>query len=116
MQRLRDVLGREDLVHLRVILGEHEDPTFSETRRRHRVNQIAMDDTYVAEQARGPFETLSQDDRESLLSDVVWQLTCFVEGSITKGAGDKGILLDYGFKLVRLVQDGKPTFCVVKHD
>jgi hypothetical protein len=116
MQRLRDVLGPADLAHLRTILGEREDPTFSETRRRHRVNQIAMDDTYIADQARGPLETLPQDERERLLSDVVWQLTCFVEGSITKGTGTQGILLDYGFKLMRLVQEGKPTFCVVKHD
>jgi hypothetical protein len=116
MRRLQDVLNPADLSHLRTILGEREDPTHSATKRRFRVNQITTDDTYIADQARGPLEALLQDERERLLSDVVWQLTCFVEGSITKGAGDQGIPLEYGFKLVKLQQDGKPTFCVVKHD
>jgi len=80
------------------------------------VNQITMDDTSIADQATGPFEDLSQSDRERLLSDVVWQLTCFVEGSITKARGLKGIPLECGFKLVRLEQEGRPVFCVVKHD
>jgi hypothetical protein len=116
MQRLQDVLTPEDLRHLRAILGQREDPTFSETKRRFRVNQIATDDTFVADQARGPIQALSQDERERLLSDIVWQVTCFVEGSITKGAGDKGIPLESGFKLVRLTPGARPTFCVVKHD
>ena len=116
MQRLQDVLTPLDLRHLRAILGQGEDPTSRETKRRSRVNQIATDDTYVADQAWRPLQALGQDERERLLSDVVWQVTCFVEGSITKGAGEKGIPLEYGFKLVRLVQGGKPTFCVVKHD
>ena len=116
MQRLQDVLTPADLVHLRTILGEREDPTHSGTKRRFRVNQITADDTFIADQARDPLAGLSQDERERLLSDIIWQLTCFVEGSITKARGLKGIPLEYGFKLVRLVQDGKPVFCVVKHD
>jgi len=59
---------------------------------------------------------LTQNERERLLSDIVWQLTCFVEGSITKARGLKGIPLEYGFKLLRLEQEGKQQFCVVKHD
>jgi hypothetical protein len=114
MQRLQDVLNPSDLVHLRTILGEREDPTHSATRRRFRVNQITTDDTYVADQAQEPIRALSQDERERLLSDLVWQLTCFVEGSITKARGQKGILLEYGFTMVRIEQDGKPAFCVVK--
>jgi hypothetical protein len=116
MQRLQDVLNPLDLVHLRTILGEREDPTHSGTKRRFRVNQITTDETYIADQAQEPIRVLSQDERERLLSDVVWQLTCFVEGSITKARGSKGIPLEYGFKLVRLEQDGKPLFCVVKRD
>ena len=116
MQRLQTVLNPPDLVHLRTILGEREDPTHSGTKRRHRVNQITADDTYISDQAQEPLRALSQDDRERLLSDVIWQLTCFVEGSITKARGLKGIPLEYGFKMVRIEQDGKPIFCVVKHD
>ena len=116
MQRLQDVLGPPDLVHLRTILGEREDPTHSGTKRHFRVNQITTDDTYIADQAQEPVRALSQDQRERLLSDLVWQLTCFVEGSITKARGVKGIPLEYGFRLVRIERDGKPQFCLVKHE
>lgn len=116
MQLLHAVLTPPDLAHLRTILGEREDPTHSGTKRRFRVNQITIDDTYVADQAREPLLALGQDERERLLSDVVWQLTCFVEGSVTKARGTRGIPLEYGFKLVRLEKDGKPMFCVVKKD
>jgi len=116
MQRLQDVLTPPDLVHLRTILGEREDPTHSGTKRRFRVNQITADDTFIADQAREPLGELGQDERERLLSDIIWQLTCFVEGSITKARGLKGIPLEYGFKLLRLEREGKPVFCVVKHD
>jgi len=116
MQRLQDVLSPPDLVHLRTILGEREDPTHSGTKRRFRVNQITTDDTYIADQAQEPLRTLAQDERERLLSDLVWQLTCFVEGSITRARGSKGIPLESGFKLVRIEQEGKPLFCLVKRD
>ncbi|MBV8879038.1 MAG: hypothetical protein JO332_03635 [Planctomycetaceae bacterium] len=116
MHRLQDVLTPSDLAHLRTILGEREDPTHSGTKRRFRVNQITTDDTFIALQARDPFQALSPDERERLLSDIVWQLTCYVEGSITQSRGTKGIPLEHGFKLVRLEQEGKLTFCVVKHD
>lgn len=116
MQQLRDVLNPSDLVHWRAILGEREDPTHSETKRRFRVNQIASDDTAISNQALEPFRALDQGDRERLLSDIVWQVTCFVEGSITKAKGLKGIPLEHGFKLVRLEQNGRTVFCVVKHD
>lgn len=113
MRRFRETLGEKDLVHLRRILGAEEDPTFSETRRRLRVNQITMDDVFLADQALAPFQALSQDDRERLISDVVWHVTCYVEGSITRSPG-KGAGLEFGFRLTELVQDGRPVFCVAK--
>ena len=114
MRHLRDVLNPPDLAHFRLILGEREDPTHSGTKRRFRVNQIASDDTYVAEQAIAPFQALQQDERERLLSDIVWQVTCFVEGSITKGKSSKGVPLEHGFTLVKVRKDDHPIFCVSK--
>lgn len=114
MQRLQTILNPTDLVHLRTILGERQDPTHSETGRRLRVNSIAMDDTYIAEQARPAVLALSQFDRERLLSDIVWQVTCIVEGSITKGKSGRGIPLEYGFELVKLIENDRPIYCVAK--
>lgn len=115
MRRLRDLLTGPDLAHLRRILGEQQDPTLAETKRRFRVNQIASDDTYIAEQAAGPFLALSQDDRERLISEVIWRVTCHVEGSITKSSG-KGVALESGFRLTRIKEGARSVFCVVKKD
>lgn len=113
MRLFRDALNERDRLHLRKVLGHEEDPTFSETRRRYKVNQLTMDDTFMADQALQPFQELPQEDREQLISDLVWRLTCHVEGSITKARG-RGIKLEYGFRLHLMVQDGRPIFCVVK--
>jgi hypothetical protein len=115
MHRFRDALNGPDLAHLREILGERQDPTFNETRRRSRVNQIATDATFLADDAVAPFQALSQEDRERLISDVVWQVTCYVEGSITRRLG-KRIPLELDFRLVELERDGKTLFCVEKRN
>src|SRR5258706_9247990 len=115
MQRLREALTGPDLSHLRRILGEQQDPTLAATKRRFRVNQIASDDTYLADQALAPFQVLSQDDRERLISDIIWRVTCYVEGSITKSAG-KGVALECGFRLTRIHEGARQVFCVVKTD
>jgi hypothetical protein len=114
MQRLRDALNARDLVHFHRILGEREDPTFNETTRRSRVNHIANDDTFLDDQTLLLFQALPQDDRERLISDVVWQVTCHVEGSITSSPGAKGTPLEFGFRLLKQIQVGRPVFCVVK--
>ena len=113
MHRFRDPLTEKDLAHLHRILGEQQDPTFSETKRRLRVNQITMDDCFMADQAVAPFRALSQDDRERLISDIVWHVTCHVEGSTTRASG-KGKKLEFGFRMVLIIQDGRPVFCVVR--
>jgi hypothetical protein len=114
MLRLRDSFNARDLVHFHRILGEREDPTFNETTRRSRVNHIANDDMYLEDDAQEPFQALAQGDRERLISDLVWQVTCHVEGSITNSPGGKGAPLEFGFRLKKLEQDGRPVFCVVK--
>jgi hypothetical protein len=113
MHRFRDALNERDLAHLRRVLGEQEDPTFSETRRRFRVNQLTMDDTYVDDGALAPLQALPQADRERLISDVVWRLTCHVEGSTTRGKS-KGHKLEGGFRMMLMVKEGRPIFSITK--
>jgi hypothetical protein len=114
MRRLRDVLNPRDLEHLRAILGATETtPNPDETQRRSRVKQISTDETYISEQSVDAFASLSQDDRERLLSEIVWRLTCHVEGSITRSPG-KGIPLESGFRMRLAVQDGRAMFVVKK--
>jgi hypothetical protein len=116
MQRLRDSLNALDLAHFHRILGAREDPTFNETTRRSRVHHIANDDTFLADETLKEFQALPQGDRERLISDVVWQLTCHVEGSITNPPGGKGTPLEFGFRLQKIDQNARPVFRVVKKD
>jgi hypothetical protein len=114
MRRLRDVLNPQDFEHLSRILGAKEaerDP--DETQRRSRVKQISTDETYISQQSIEAFKALSQDDRERLLSEIVWRLTCHVEGSITRSPG-KGVPLESGFRMRLAVQDGRVMFVLKK--
>ena len=114
MRRLRDALQGTDLTHFRLILGMAGNPDPTQTRRRSTVSRLAMQSTFISDQALAPFQALSQEDRERLLSDVVWQVTCSVEGSITKAPPGKKLQLGHGFHLVEATQDGKTVFCVKK--
>ena len=111
MRRIVEALQGTDLTHFKLILGMAGvvDPT--ETRRRTTVSRILMESTFISDKALSPFQALNREDRERLLSDVVWQVTCHVEGSITKSPGKK-VNLDHGFRLVEATQDGKTVFCV----
>jgi len=115
MHRFRDLLNEQDLVHLRRVLGEQQDPTFSETKRRMRVNEMSTDDLYVDDRALAPLRALSQEDRERLISEVVWRLTCQVEGSTTR-AKPNGHKLDGGFRMMLMVKQGRAIFTITKPD
>ena len=102
-----------ELAHFKLILGMAGNPDPTETRRRSTVSRLAMESTFISDKALAPFRALSQPERERLLSDVVWQVTCYVEGSTTKSPGQK-VSLDHGFHLVESTVDGKTVFCVKK--
>jgi len=114
MRRIRDVLQGTDLTHFRLILGMAGNPDPTETRRRSAVSRLAMESTFISDKALPPFQALAAAERERLLSDVVWQVTCHVEGSITKAPSGKSMKLGHGFHLVEATQDGKTVFCVKK--
>jgi len=113
MRRLRDVLNPQDVAHLRQILGGNEKKNPDETMRRSRVKEISTDNTYISGTSVAELQALSQEDREKLLSEIVWRLTCHVEGSITSAPG-KGVSLEGGFRIRLAVQEGKEIFVVKK--
>jgi hypothetical protein len=114
MLRFRDVLSVDDRRHLRQILGESEEELASGTKRHLRVSHLIGENTYLAEDSLEAFKTLSQSDRERLISDVVWRLTCHVEGSITRQSGLNSFPLECGFRLLPSELESREVFCVVK--
>jgi hypothetical protein len=113
MRLLRDVLNPQDLVHLRQILGGKTERNPDETIRRSRVKAISTDNTYISGTSVEALRALSQEEREQLISEIVWRLTCHVEGSITSAPG-KGVSLEGGFRIRLVIQDGKEIFVVKK--
>jgi hypothetical protein len=114
MRRIVDALKGTDLTHFRMILGMAGNPDPNETRRRSAVSKLAQQSTFISDKALAPFLALTQEERERLLSDVVWQVTCYVEGSTTRAPAGKKVPLDHGFQLVESTLDGQTVFCVKK--
>jgi hypothetical protein len=110
---LRDVLNPQDLVHLRQILGGKVERNPDETMRRSKVKEISTDNTFISGASVVALRALTQEERERLISEIVWRLTCHVEGSITSAPG-KGVSLEGGFRIRLAVQDGKEIFVVKK--
>ncbi len=113
MRRLRDVLNPQDLAHLRQCLGGNEKKNPDETMRRSRVKDISTGNTYISGTSVEALLALTQAEREQLISEIVWRLTCHVEGSITSAPG-KGVALEGGFRIRMAMQDGKEIFVVKK--
>ena len=116
MLPFRDVLNALDQQHLRRILGEKDEGLESGTTRHLRVSRLASGATFLSEDSLQAFQALSQPNRERLISDVIWRLTCYVEGSITRVPGVDSYSLECGFKVVQSEEKGRDIFCVVKKE
>ncbi len=75
---LRDLLGPGDREHVRKIL---------ETRAESTVAAFLRERTFLEEPAAAAFRGLPAADRERMLSELIWRVTCFLEGSQTATAG-----------------------------
>jgi hypothetical protein len=101
----RDALGPDDREHLRRIARGGPDD---------KVADFLLRNTYVATSAREPFRRLSQADRERVISDLAWRVTCLIEGSVTQVEGVKAFELDAGFAAVKSEWKGEEILCLVK--
>lgn len=74
---LRETLGPGDQEHLRSIFDRGATA----------VEAFLRDRTFLEEPAAAAFRGLGAAERERLLSELVWRLACFLEGSQTATAG-----------------------------
>ena len=76
--RFRDALSVQDREHLNRILDGD---------RSSKVVHFVQEATYIDDGALQAFKELAQADRESLISEFVWRITCHLEGSVTNVRG-----------------------------
>jgi hypothetical protein len=51
-------------------------------------------------------------ERERMLSELVWRVTCHLDESVTRVLGVEAVPLGYGFRLLITVQEGREHFLV----
>ncbi len=106
---LSDVLGAPDREHLRRILARGpSSPGTSHSK----AAEFLRDDSYAEENAAESLKALSQADRERVLSDLVWRVTCWLDGSMTSVVGTNTFALGKGFSAVQSEQGGRDIFCL----
>lgn len=105
MVPFRSVLGEDDREHLRRIMlrsmtqgGDAEVLS--------RVGAFVRDRAYLNQESVLAFQALGQAEREQLISDFVWRVTCCLDGSFTRVQDVENYDLSSGFVAVLATHDG----------
>jgi hypothetical protein len=112
MIRLREVLSTQDQDHVRRILNSSISMDRPGLRALSRVNEFMRDDTYISEEAVEPFKGLSQAERERMISELIWRVTCHLDGSITRVLGLHAYPLGRKFSALQTEHDDRDIFCL----
>ncbi len=103
------VLEDGDRRHIRAILGGPGGAG-----EKSKAARFLGESTFVDEEAARDFRALPGPERERLISELVWRITCHVDGSITAVAGVGAFDLAAGFRAVQSERDGREVFCLVR--
>jgi hypothetical protein len=107
MIRLFAALLIQDLEHIGRIVGEGaEEATLSQ------VGRFLRDDTFIDKSSLDAFRALAQNDRERLMSELIWRVTCHLDGSITQLSNIHLFSLGKQFSVVQSASDGRDIFCL----
>jgi len=112
MIRFRDALSPKDREHLRRILNSSISVDKPGLKAVSQVSEFLRDDTYISDAAVEPFKELTQPERERMISELVWRVTCHLDGSITRVLGVHAYPLGKQFSAVQSEQDERDIFCL----
>jgi len=112
MTPLRDVLSPLDRDHVRRILNSSISMDRPTLEMASRVNEFLRDDTYITDEAVKAFQELSQPERERMISELIWRVTCHLDGSITRVLGLHAYPLGKKFSALQTEQDDRDIFCL----
>lgn len=112
MIRFADALSLKDRDHLRKILNASVSTTKPGMKALSSVGEFLRDATYIDDGAMQAFKELTQGERERLISELIWRVTCHLDGSITRVFGVNSYPLGKKFSAVQSEQGGRDIFCL----
>ncbi len=112
MIRLSDALSAKDREHLRKILNASLSTTKLGLKAVSSVGEFLRDDTYIDDASLQAWKELAQTERERLISELIWRVTCHLDGSITRVLGVTTYPLGRDFAAVQSEQEGRDIFCL----
>jgi hypothetical protein len=108
----RDVLNARDLDHIHLILNSSISVDQQGLKTLSKVNEFLRDSTFVADEAVEKFQGQPQGDRERLISELIWRITCHLDRSITRVLGVHAYPLGREFVAVQSEKDDRDIFCL----
>ena len=108
----REVLTPKDQDHIRLILNSSISVTKDDLRTLGKVNEFLRDDTYIGDEAVESWKSQTQADRERLISELIWRITCHLDKSITRVLGVHAYPLGRDFVAVQSEKDERHIFCL----
>ena len=112
MIRFLDALSAKDREHLRRILDSGASRPDPGRRAISNVQEFLREDTYIDDGALPAFKDLGQPERERLISELIWRVTCHLDGSITRVLGVNDYPLGKRFSAVQSEREGRDIFCL----
>lgn len=108
----REILGPKDQDHIRLILNSSISVDKDGLQHLSKVNEFLRSDTYIGDEAVEPWKGLPQADRERLISELIWRITCHLDRSMTRVLGVHAFPLGRNFVAVQSEKDDRHIFCL----
>ena len=108
---LKQGLSQEDRAHVGKILRS----SVTSTRQGERLSEVGVflrDRTFLEESSVEAFKRLDPVDREKLLSELIWRVTCLLDGSMTEVLGHRWYPIGPRFRACRSEWAGKDVLCL----
>ena len=112
MKLLNQVLCDADKEHLHRVLNDTLSTDHAGIDGMSKVPGFLSRRTFVSDDSVEAFRALKQSRRERLLSELIWRVTCHLDGSITDVVGVDAYDLGRGFVAVKAEQDGIDILCL----
>ncbi len=107
MERFEEAIGEADREHIRKILDGAPRRGMAD-----RVKDFLAKQSFLDKKSLKNFRELKQAEREQVISEFIWRVTCHLDGSHTRVAGVESYELGSGFAAVRSEGEGQDRFCL----
>ena len=108
-------LADEDRAHVRKIL-RGSVTNVGRGKMLSEVGVFLRDRTYFRKDTVEPFKKLDPVTREQILSELIWRVTCVLDGSVTEVMGQRWFPIGPGIRALRTEQAGKYVMCLALDD